>query len=63
MRLFIFTRFGVLLWELAVTSATGERPQRGQMRDVRCTPPTRFCRLDNCASARPAAEISLRADI
>jgi len=27
--------FGVLLWELAVTSATGERPQRGQMRDVR----------------------------
>lgn len=59
MRLFIFTRFGVLLWELAVTSASGERPQRGQMRDVRYAPPLVLRRTATHVAGNPAAEVSL----
>lgn len=50
-----YCRFGVLLWELAVSSHTGERPQRGQLRDVRSgTPahPMLICPLSGLKKAR-----------
>lgn len=45
-------RFGVLLWELAVTSHTGERPQRGQLRDVRYAAASKSRRSRFRATAR-----------